>query len=44
MSEISIYRLVKVQTKFLKAFLFVNNIFRYFTFFFMFNIPNKNND
>ena len=38
MSEISICRVVKVQTNFLKAFLFVNNIFSYFTFFLMFNI------
>ena len=43
-AKISIYRLVKVQTNFLKAFLFVNNIFCFFAFWFMFNIQNRNND
>ena len=44
MTNISIYRVIKVQTNFLKAFLFVNNIFSYFTFFLMFKITNKNSD
>ena len=41
MSNISIHRELKCKQNFLKAFLFVNNIFSYFTFFLMFNIQTR---